>query len=846
MGKKKLKKQTSDDRRQKKREWKVQFRIPKFLISKDEPIVPRAFTSIDYGGGILVFFISWAVYLHTLTPTIGLHDSGEMVTAAFVLGIPHPPGYPFYCLLGKLWITTLPIGNIAYRMNLASALCASLACMMVYFITLKVGRNLSDEVRKTWREEKTHNIQLLIHSFTSSLPHLIPATLSALMLAFATTFWIQAVVAEKYTLNILFATILIFILIKWQEVVKRENNLLQNFSLPPSPRLLYLFSFIAGVAFTHHFQTIYLVPATIYLILIISWQAWISRYSTSKVKKTENLPSKRKFIHKNIFYWKSILRKLLILKPISIMLLLFILPLFLYLYLPLRAAMNPSINWDDPDTLERFIDHISARDYRDYMKSPSIREQIEKLKFYISKFFTHQFTPYLTWLGPIGAITLFIINRNLFIFLLLIILMNILSATCYSIYNIEDYYILTFALFAIFNGCGIIGIVRLITLTTFKINPIPHSLFFKIDYFIPFTFLALLIFPFTTNYQYANRHQYYFAYDYGNNMISQLEENTVAFIQGDITSFPLFYLQFVEECKPNILFIDVTFLHYDWYINQMKEKHSELKFELLKERIMELKSRIKNKNLKKLIMDEIVKNNFKKVPFYILFEEDFIQQYAKDYHLIPRGLLWKIVENEKDKNILSDNLIKNKLRVKIRGTKDEIIDDGITFDINRTIKLFNNYAKIYSNEGVLWYKKGNVKQSIKNFEKSINLNPSDVLGYLNLGEVYLSLHQYQKAIICYKKLIKLAPNDSTGYAKLGCVYLFNMEYGKAIEEFKKAIKLAPNNVDNYYKLAESYYKKGEIKNTAMIFNKILEIDPNRDNIRQALLSLESGRNITWK
>ncbi len=151
------------------------------------------------------------MYLHTLTPTIGFHDSGDMVTAAYVLGIPHPTGYPFYCLLGKLWMTILPVGNIAYRMNLSSALCASISCMMVYFIILKVG-SMKWEVRS----EENKPIPYL-----SSL---IPAIVGALMLAFATTFWEQAVIAEKYTLNALFATLLIFILLKWQEAMSTEHG----------------------------------------------------------------------------------------------------------------------------------------------------------------------------------------------------------------------------------------------------------------------------------------------------------------------------------------------------------------------------------------------------------------------------------------------------------------------------------------------------------------------------------------------------------------------------------------------------------------------------------------------
>ncbi|MEW6618085.1 MAG: hypothetical protein AB1422_01825 [bacterium] len=63
---KKDRRQKSEVREQKKRKWKVHLKIPKFLIPKDEPIVPKAFTPIDYVGGIVVFFICGRVYLYTI------------------------------------------------------------------------------------------------------------------------------------------------------------------------------------------------------------------------------------------------------------------------------------------------------------------------------------------------------------------------------------------------------------------------------------------------------------------------------------------------------------------------------------------------------------------------------------------------------------------------------------------------------------------------------------------------------------------------------------------------------------------------------------------------------------
>jgi len=390
------------------------FKIPASFLFQDESILPVYFTTTHYIFGILVFFISFGVYLHTLTPSIGLHDAGDMVSAAYVLGIPHPTGYPLYCILGKCWLTIFPLGNIAYRMNLFSALCASLACLMVYFISLKVGS-------RKWEvgsRKETKNFLPLISHFLL----IIPAIIGALMLTFAVTFWEQAVIAEKYTLNALFATLLIFILLKWQETMSTEPGVRSMEQKTPgsmlnAQRLLYLFAFTLGLSFTHHMQSIFLIPPAIYLIGTITWQM-----RKKKIKPTYH------FFKMFIF---------------------FILPLSLWLYLPIRAMTNPIHNWGDPQTIDRFLQHIRGGQYGYYFSS-SIKELIIRIFTHIFQFFPHQFTLYLVWMGILGLVLLFKQRRPLFIFLALLILTDILHSIRYTIINIEDYYIPSFAVFGIF------------------------------------------------------------------------------------------------------------------------------------------------------------------------------------------------------------------------------------------------------------------------------------------------------------------------------------------------------------------------------------------------------------
>lgn len=78
----------------------------------------------------LTVLVPFLVYLVTLAPTIHWRDAGELAAAAATLGIPHPPGRPLYMLIG--WLAThLPLGDVAYRLNLLSAACTAAAIVVL-------------------------------------------------------------------------------------------------------------------------------------------------------------------------------------------------------------------------------------------------------------------------------------------------------------------------------------------------------------------------------------------------------------------------------------------------------------------------------------------------------------------------------------------------------------------------------------------------------------------------------------------------------------------------------------------------------------------------------------------
>src|SRR5215212_5622568 len=78
-----------------------------------------------------------ALYVLTLAPTTAMWDASEYITAAYTLGIPHPPGNPLFVLLGRV-ASLLPFGSVAYRVNLLAAASSALAAGIWFLVAERV------------------------------------------------------------------------------------------------------------------------------------------------------------------------------------------------------------------------------------------------------------------------------------------------------------------------------------------------------------------------------------------------------------------------------------------------------------------------------------------------------------------------------------------------------------------------------------------------------------------------------------------------------------------------------------------------------------------------------------
>src|SRR5512140_1123184 len=91
----------------------------------------QSWSRLAYVQQVLLFLVCLLVLLRTMAPTVYELDSAEFATGAAILGIVHSPGYPLFTLLSHLF-TYLPVGDVAYRVNLFTAVCLALTAPVLY------------------------------------------------------------------------------------------------------------------------------------------------------------------------------------------------------------------------------------------------------------------------------------------------------------------------------------------------------------------------------------------------------------------------------------------------------------------------------------------------------------------------------------------------------------------------------------------------------------------------------------------------------------------------------------------------------------------------------------------
>ncbi len=343
-------------------------------------------------------------------------------------------------------------------------------------------------------------VYLVIRHLTA---YRIAALIGALTFAVGPTFWSQAVIAETYSTQMLIVAILLYLALAWREEHARGNaDAARHRPFGSAQGRFYALAFTMGLGLTHHRLILLLYPAiTVYVLLVD----------------------------------RSILRDF---KTLARAALLFIAPLLLYLYLPLRGSVG-SADGTYENTLQGFIAWVTAQQYFTFFGNPFNVQH--DAAFYWS-LFNAQFTVAGIALAALGVVALLRRPRE-WVLLAVALLAEAGFAFNYHTANVQVHFLTMFLLLALFLSVGIDAL---------------QSFTFYVSRFAPLTLLVgwllflipanLLLANYPTN-QLANKWD---VHDYGLDILNQPLENnaTIIGIQGEMTL--LRYFQETQGLRPDV------------------------------------------------------------------------------------------------------------------------------------------------------------------------------------------------------------------------------------------------------------------------------------------------------
>lgn len=744
-----------------------------------------------------IFLLTLVVYMLTQARTMSFWDSGEYATCISILGVPHPPGNPFYILFGKAMVSLLG-GLFSHAVIAAfiSGLTSAFAVMFTYLLTVQFTSMFKI---KAWEA-------------------IFAGVIAALYTAFSFTFWMNAVEAEVYSGLVFFVNLILWLTMVW--VQKSEDFSHQNILL----LIIYLFF----LGFCVHQTALQVAPAVLFIVVYPLLQRgmkegnfWLKvvGYTMALFAGYFIFGSIGKGLAIDDFdKWGFTIVALLILyfelrdvidRRVWILgFALVAVGLSSHIMLMVRAADRPFINEGHPSTLSMFKDYVLRKQYGN---TSFVQRRgnffTDQLGFHFLRYFGIQWFPegvfpklssatagylrsignmLIAFIGVAGAIFHFRMNKHGFrYFLSIIILTTIVMVFVMNLSNAEvrdrDYFfVVAYNMWAIWLGIGSLALVSLWKNTALRA--------------VLIVLLAVIpVHNFVAQYKMHDRSKEYIALDYGLNFLNSLEENAIIFTNGDNDTFPLWFAQSVAD--PNA----------KEYIHPAKDVYPTQE----SQEAMKVAMEYKNKYLKGIRKDVSIANlSLLNTPWYIRQIRD------------KEGILFNVpddqLENMTLKRIEEDIVVPGPpakpdlgFSVKIPPTAEwrqdepfyriadqavmQIIKDNfgkrpIYFAV--TCESFVGFEDYTRNEGMV--------------SRVVNIPGEDMLDInrllTNIDKVYEYRSISDNRVFKDSNMTRLVMNYGSGYIRAANYFVSAKQYDKALDYVKKGRKY----IDSEIKLTEFY------------------------------------------
>ena len=656
-----------------------------------------------------VFVVALVVYSWTLAPTVTPTDSGELILAAYGLGVAHPPGVPLWIMLAHL-ASLVPVGNVAARINFSSAVFAALACAMLTLVVAELVGTASDFAELRPRNKASRHGSNTERSKAGRLLMFAPAVGAGLLMAFSRTLWAYATLTEVYALNALLILLVLFLVVRWRRRII-ETRTDSRAPVATHDTWIYTAAFVFGLAMgVHHVTVALTLPAIAVLV-----------YRTEGLK-----------------FFAS--RRLLFAALISLGALILV-----YSYLPWAASRSPAMNWGNARSLQEIWWHITGRQYRVFFSfsTSTMGPQFVEFCRMALREFGFAWLPLTLFLAGAGLKSAYKRDRTAFWFLLLILLADLAYTLSYEIAEDKDaYYLPAFISIAIAAGIGIHWLIQLAVSR--------RSQVWTPSVAVATTIVLTSATAFAANWSFNNRRHYFIADDYVENLFSTIAPDGLLLTQDWQVASPMLYVQEVEQRRPDVKAIDINLLRRSWYFDYLKHAHPGLMersrekidpyVEILKQweddpaaftRNQELTQRISMAFLD--MIQAMVRNEIKVAPVYITNEllvpgqlNSYLTQWIpQTYQLVPQGLVFNLATDQTFHESPDPHL-------RMRG----LADGTVHFEKDDVIngKILPAYTRMFTNRGKYLALYNQQERAILAFKEALALDPNLAEAWKGLAE----------------------------------------------------------------------------------------------------------------
>ena len=201
----------------------------------------KQYRLVDNIFGWVAFVIAAFVYCSTIEPTASFWDCPEFITTAYKQEIGHPPGAPFFMLLGNFFTHfASDATQVAKMVNTMSALLSAVCILFLFWTITHLARKL---IISDWKEMTTSKLIAIESS----------GMVGALIYTFSDTFWFSAVEGEVYAFSSAFTAVVFWLILKWEDHADE----------PHSDRWLVLIAYMTGLSIGVHLLNLLCIPAIV-------------------------------------------------------------------------------------------------------------------------------------------------------------------------------------------------------------------------------------------------------------------------------------------------------------------------------------------------------------------------------------------------------------------------------------------------------------------------------------------------------------------------------------------------------------------------------------------------------